>query len=85
MTKSGFPMNTLLEQVYRRPVRMELGTDNETCELAINTGYSKGMRHLRKHQRLSIGLYNEACDRDDVDVAYLESGENTTNVLTRAF
>ena len=83
VTRSAFPVNTLLEQVYDRAVKLVLGTDNETCHLDVCVGYSKNMRHLRKHQRLSIGLFNESCDRDDVEVETLPSGKNTSDILTK--
>ena len=82
VVRSAFPINSLLEQVYERDVPLELGADNETAELDISKGWSKNMKHLRKHQRLSIGQLGEAVDRDDAELRHLPRGSNTTGTLT---
>ena len=76
-------MWTMLEDVYGRTFQLEVGTDNSTARLDILQGYSKGMKHLRRHQRVSISLFKETLDREDVDVLKLDTNENTTDVLTK--
>ncbi len=46
-------------------------------------GYSKQMRHLRKHHRVSISLINEAFDRPEAKLDFVPSGENTVAILTK--
>ena len=62
---------------------MILGTDNETCKLDISQGWSKGMKHLRKHHRVSISLSGEAVARPEVHLEKLESDENTMDIFTK--
>ena len=67
MVRSAIPLWTLVEDVYERPFRLEIGTDNSTARLDILQGWSKGMRHLKKHQRVSISLFHETVQRDGVE------------------
>ena len=83
LVRSAIPLWTLLEDLYERVFKMEIGTDNSTARLDILQGWSKGMRHLKKHQRVSISLFYETTQRDGVEVRKLDSEENTPDILTK--
>ena len=83
VTKSTYPLNTLWSDIYGRNIAIKLGTDNSTAQLDVIQGWSKGMKHLRRHQRLSIGLFADSLDDDDCDLEKWDSGENTTDIFTK--
>lgn len=83
IARSAIPLWTLLEDVYERPFQMEIGTDNSTARLDILQGRSKGMRHMKKHQRVPTPLLHETVQRDGVQVRKLDSEENTPDLLTK--
>lgn len=82
--RSALPINSLLSEIYGRMIPLHLGIDNTTGRLDILQGYSKGMKHLKRHHRLSIGLYGETVARPGIEVDILGSGENTTDLFTKA-
>ena len=53
LARSTLPIITMMEQVYSRKVEVEIATDNSTAELDITQGFSKSMKHLLKHHRVS--------------------------------
>ncbi len=84
MVKCDMQVNSLLQAVYGRPIFLELGTDNSTARLDILQGYSRGMKHLRHHQRVSIGLLGESVAHPGVQVRKIAFDENTPDVFTKA-
>ena len=73
-----------LEQIYNRVTPLVLGTDNSTAKLDLEVCWSKGLKHLRKHQRVSISLMNEALDKDDAFLLKSPTTENRSDLLTKA-
>jgi hypothetical protein len=72
-----------MEQIYPSPIPLILGTDNSTAKLDLETGWSKGMRYLRKHQKVSISLFQEALDNEDTVLLKRGSAENRSDILTK--
>lgn len=83
LTRSSWPLQGTMEQVYLREIPLILGTDNSTALLDLNIGWSKGMKHLRKHQKVSIGLLSEGLDREDTWLLKKPSAENRSDILTK--
>ena len=73
-----------MEDVLHRPMRILSLTDNTTAEQAVRHGYSKGLRHLRKHHRVSIGLMSDIYLRGDASLGHVESGQNHGDIFTKA-
>ena len=84
MTRTALPLWTMLEDVYHRCVLFTGFTDNETAEGAIRAGFSKGLRHLKKHHRCSLGLLSETFARSDSDLRRVKSEENPSDIGTKA-
>lgn len=83
LTRCAWPIQQVVSEVYRYDVPLSLGTDNSTTKLDIEIGFSKGMRHLKKHQRISLGLLSEALERDDASLDKLPSKDNTSDIFTK--
>jgi hypothetical protein len=84
MTRAAWPLQGTLEQVYNTEIPLILNTDNSTCKLDLEVKWSKGMRHLRKHQRISISLLGEGIERDDTLLLHRNSSDNRADVMTKA-
>lgn len=84
LVRSGLPFWTLVEEVYGRKFDLEIGTDNSTARLDILQRYSKGMKHLKRHQRVSIALFGETVDRPGASVRKVGTDENTPDILTKS-
>ena len=83
LTRSAWPLQGTLEQLYDHEIPLILNTDNSTCELDLNMQWSKGMRHLRKHQRVSISLLGEGIERDDTALLHRDSNDNRSDLMTK--
>ena len=77
-------MQSLVLDLYGYEIGLLLGTDNSTTKLDIELGFSKGMRHLRKHQRISLGLLAESLERDDAELRKIGTDESTADLFTKA-
>ena len=53
-------MQTLLQEVLRKPVPLVVKEDNSACIQAIRKGYSPTLRHLKRTQRVSVAQLHEA-------------------------
>jgi hypothetical protein len=84
MTRTALPMWTLLEDLYSRTITFRGYTDNTTAEAAILAGFSKGLRHLRKHHRCSLGLLGEVFARPDAELLRVASEDNPADIGTKA-
>jgi hypothetical protein len=74
----------MLEDLYHRTISFRGYTDNTTAESAIIAGFSKGLRHLRKHHRCSIGLLGEVFARSDAELRRVTSSDNPADIGTKA-
>ena len=59
-------------------------TDNSTAKNAVREGFSQGLRHLRKHHRVSIGLMSDVYSRPDARCARVPSKWNCSDIFTKA-
>ena len=80
MCRLAMPLQDLMEDAWGRAVRMKCGIDNATALLDIKQGWSKSMKYLRKHQRVSLSLMSEVFERDenDLDKINTDKGNNMT-------
>ncbi len=73
-------MQQLVSEIFNYDIGLHLGTDNATTKLDIEVGSTKGMRHLKKHQRISLGLLSERIERDDASLCKRDRAENTSDI-----
>ena len=57
--RSALPLAGLLEELWRRPIKMVGHTDNETALITIRKGYSRKLSYLKKYHKLSISSLHE--------------------------
>ncbi len=67
-----------------RPVQLQCLQDNVAAIRDMEVGYSKKLRYLRRHHRLSLGLLRDSLDREGVEGEHVVSAENTSDVMTKA-
>jgi hypothetical protein len=63
--------------------RLRCYGDNTTAVQDYNEGYSKAMRHLKKHHGVSIGIISDAADRDDTEIISEPTAVNTSDIFTK--
>ena len=83
LARSAIPIQIVLEDLHSRSIRLQCFTDNETGMHDLDIGYSKQMRHLRKHHHVSLGLIRDTMEREEDEVRSLESGLNPSDILTK--
>ncbi|CAE8628887.1 unnamed protein product [Polarella glacialis] len=59
LRKIVVPMLHLLETVLRRSVKLVCHEDNTQAIIALQKGYPPSLRHLARHNRLSLGFVHE--------------------------
>ena len=57
--EEAIPLQGLVELALDRPVRAEVGEDNQATIAAIKKGYSPQLRHLQRQQRTSLGQVHD--------------------------
>ena len=77
-------LHVTLENVFNRALAARVWTDSEAARLAYNLGYSRRMRHLRKHQRISIAFIKEALEQLKTNATRVATTENTADIFTKA-
>jgi hypothetical protein len=84
LSKCGLPIWTLLEDIYDRCIWFRMSLDNHPAELACCNGFSKGLRHLRKAHRLSLGLVGDIFERPDTECTRVPTADNNSDIHTKA-
>ena len=69
--RSALPTWTLLEQILKTRVLFEAVTDNTAAEAIVVSGYSKSLRHMRKHHRVSVSLMRDIYYREDATLGHV--------------
>ena len=66
LKKEVIPILNMLEICLQRKVTLRMKEDNTQVISAVKKGYSPNLRHLQRHNRLSLGFVNEIfCAKDD--------------------
>jgi len=66
LKKEVIPILDMLEICLQRKVTLRMKEDNTQVISAVKKGYSPNLRHLQRHNRLSLAFVNEIfCSKDD--------------------
>ena len=63
--KIALPLQILLEDIFKKRIKLNLKVDNAAAVQLGQVGQTKNMRYLKKHQRVSEGFVKDALDDDD--------------------
>ena len=63
--KIALPLQILLEDIFKKRVKLNLKVDNAAAVQLGQVGQTKNMRYLKKHQRVSEGFVKDVLDDDD--------------------
>ena len=59
LREEALSLQTLVQDVLRKPVPLVVNEDNQACIQAIKKGYSPTLRHLKRTQRVSVAQLHE--------------------------
>ena len=83
-------MQTLMQEIMRRPVRGVIYEDNSACITAIQKGYSPALRHLRRQHRVSISHLHETItykpteeNVGEIEVVKAKSEDHKGDIFTK--
>ena len=60
-------MQTLVQEMLRKPVPLIVSEDNTACIQAIRKGYSPQLRHLKRTQRVSVAQLHETFEERNAE------------------
>lgn len=86
LKKEAIPVLDLLESLLKRKVQLVCLEDNTQCITAVQKGYSPNLRHLKRHQRVSVGFCNEFFFQSNHEalLRYQESSLHKGDFMTKA-
>ena len=84
MRRSVLPLQTTLAAIQGHAVRAVVQGDASVAEACIRSGWSKALRYIRKHQRISICALHDMFMEDDVEYGHVDSTENSSDLLTKS-
>ncbi len=85
-TKSmAIPAQLLWEGVFKRPVVCEVKEDSQTALQVIKTGRNPTMRHLPKHQGVSLSFLHQAFESDTMNMVYQHTDGQKADIFTKVF
>ena len=73
----------VLERLFHAALPVQMWTDYEAARLAYTNGYSRKLRHMRKHQRVSAAFVKEGLDKLKAPVGRIDSACNTADMFTK--
>ena len=59
LREEALSLQTLVQDVLRKPVPLVVSEDNTACIQAVRKGYSPTLRHLKRTQRVSVAQLHE--------------------------
>ena len=85
LRESVVPQQALWSILLQRPVKARIFEDNESTLAVIRSGYSPQLRHVAKHQRISVSIVHELCNHKDGDItaSYIATSEQKGDLLTK--
>ena len=85
LRESVVPQQALWSILLQRPVKARIFEDNESTLAVIRSGYSPQLRHVAKHQRISVSIVHELCNHKDGDItaSYIETSKQKGDLLTK--
>ena len=72
-----------IEYMFNRRLGSKVWADSESARLSYNHGYSRKMRRLRKHQRVSVAFIKEALKQLGTKAARVDTADNPADIFTK--
>ena len=73
-----------MEDIFHRSVRINIiWIDNDAAKTSFQEGYSRKLRYVRKHQRVSLGFIKDSRENSDIELHRVDSGDNCGDVHTK--
>jgi len=83
LKQAGLPCQSTLQEWFK-DVHLIVFGDAVVSERCVLSGWSKAMKYLRKHQRVSLSQLKEMFDRSDITYQHIESSRNPSDMMTKA-
>ena len=83
LCRAALPLQDFVEDVEERSVPLHCSVDNATALLDIQQGWSKALKYLRKHQRVSLGLMMETLELPGNSTSKENTEDNEADLLTK--
>ena len=84
MRRSVLPLQETISAISGHAIRAIVQGDASVAEACIRSGWSKALRYIRKHQRVSICALHDMFLRDDCEYAHTGSSDNSADILTKS-
>ena len=84
LQSSALPSSHLCELITQHECPIRARQDNAAAIQSIALGYSLQMRYLARHSRLSITYLHSLFVQGANCISYVESGNNTSDLMTKA-
>ena len=80
----GVPIQTFLERLLDRAVRLVAMQNNAACVIDVKRGYSRKMAHLPRHQNVSLGSLHERLVEDPAGaISQIPTKRQLADLLTK--
>eukprot|EP00931_Biecheleriopsis_adriatica_P065039 TRINITY_DN3965_c1_g1_i1.p1 TRINITY_DN3965_c1_g1~~TRINITY_DN3965_c1_g1_i1.p1 ORF type:complete len:1301 (-),score=320.83 TRINITY_DN3965_c1_g1_i1:1146-5048(-) len=76
------PLLAAAEEMFGSSLPLDLLTDNDAARAAFQQGYSRKLRYLKKHQRVSLGFVRDLMEKLGL-VGRIDSDKNNSDVHTK--
>ena len=84
LQSSALPASHLCELISRYECPIRARQDNAAVIQSLSLGYSMALRYLARHSRLSITSLHALFKGGANIISYIESGENTSDLMTKS-
>jgi len=76
-------LSCFLESIWGFHTPEENFIDNEAGEYVLNAGHSRKLAHMKRVQKVSIGLLSDYVNADEVTLSHTTSGDNVADIGTK--
>ena len=77
LREEALSLQTLVQEVLRKPVPLVVNEDNSACIQAIRKGYSPTLRNLKRTQRVSVAQLHETFEERNAE----DSGDGPVSLV----
>ena len=84
MRRAVLPLQATMEAITGNVIRAVVQGDASVAEACIRSGWSKALRYIRKHQRVSISVLHDMFQEDDCEYSHTASAENSADIHTKS-
>ena len=79
----AMPLAAAASDIFGYTIPFELDTDSDSARVTFENGYSRKLRYLRKHQRISISFVADALKAVMGNVTRADSKDNNADIHTK--